>query len=260
MVKLRQPWMVKSLAWMAAKTLKAVVRTCRYEVHTETPATDPSDPLCTQRYIYAVWHDALMAPVTIRTFRRTMSPLNRISALVSMHHDGTQLTEFMRHFRIDAIRGSSSKGGAQALRQLRDVTKTDHICITPDGPRGPRRKVQQGLVYLASATGLPILANSSAMSRAWDFQGSWTNLLVPKPFSRVVCVVSRPLFVPPRLKADQLLAYQELVEAELNRVEGLAQRLVSREIDRLPEIAPHAALGAPASPFTDSSGPSSAAA
>lgn len=226
--------MIKSITWCVAKALRLIVRTCRYEVFMEHPGTNPADPDCPEHYIFAVWHDAVIPPISTRTFIKRWTEGNRISALVSRHGDGSILSAFMEHFRIDSVRGSTSRGGAQALKQLQENSHRSHVWITPDGPRGPRRKLKPGIVFLASQTGLPIIAHANAITRCWDIKGSWTNQTIPKPFSRIYLLLSNPIHVPPALTRDQLAEYQELVESELARMQNLADRLMSGEITELP--------------------------
>lgn len=226
--------MVQLLAWCLAKTLRTLARTCRYRILCETPETNPADPDCPAHFIFAVWHDAVMPPVSARTFIQRWTDGNRITALVSQHGDGTLLASFLKHFRIDAIRGSTTRGGAPALRKLKDALENSHVWVTPDGPRGPRHKVKQGIIYLASQTGLPIVVNANAMSRFWDLQGNWTNQTVPKPFSRIFCLLSRPIHVPPNLSRAGIDAYQKLVEREFDRMQDLADRMASGALKELP--------------------------
>jgi hypothetical protein len=89
-----------------------------------------------------------------------------------------------------------------------------HLAITPDGPRGPRRQVQLGVVLLASCTGLPIVPVGIGYSRAWRAR-SWDRFAVPQPFSTVTGVVQPPIVVPPNLDKEGLEAHRQLVEARL---------------------------------------------
>lgn len=245
-MRIKSPWLIRLITWCLAKTLRTIARTCKYQVFLEQPGTNPADPDCPEHYIYAVWHDAVLPPVSTRTFIKRWTDGNRIAALVSQHADGSYLVEFMKNFRIDAVRGSSTRGGAQALKRLQESLAHSHVWITPDGPRGPRREVKPGIVYLASQTGLPIVINVSAMTRYWDIQGSWTNQTVPKPFSTIYCLLSKPITVPPEITREQLREYQRLLESEFARMESLAQQLAAGEITELPptlnrEVFPKAA-------------------
>src|SRR6185369_6171521 len=116
--------------------------------------------------------------------------------------DGSYLTEFMRHVGIRGVRGSTNHGGDQALRELMRATSDCHVFITPDGPRGPRRVLKEGIVFLASRTGRSIVPCASGCTRAWSFQGRWTDLTLPKPFSRAIYVLGPPIHVPPGISRD----------------------------------------------------------
>lgn len=196
----------------------------RIECHSETPGTDCALPT-PQLYLYALWHDAILIPIAMRS--RTSA--GNVSALVSRHQDGSYLTEFMRHVGIRSTRGSTNHGGDQALRELMRQTADSHVFITPDGPRGPRRELKEGIVFLASHTGRPIIPVASLCERAWYLRGNWTDLAVPKPFTRAVYVLGPPIHVPAGISRDDLARYRNIVQAEMDRLDDKAVRLLRGE-------------------------------
>ena len=109
------------------------------------------------------------------------------------------------------------------------------LAVTPDGPRGPRRQVQPGVVYLAARTGLPIVAVGFAYSRAWR-TGSWDRFAVPWPWSSAVLRAPRSRsVVPERARGDQLEAYRERVQDAIRRAEEAAERILpARPAPRTP--------------------------
>jgi hypothetical protein len=149
--------------------------------------------------------------------------------LVSRHQDGAYLAEFMRYCRIRSVRGSTARGGDQALRELLHVGDDWNIFITPDGPRGPHHEIKPGLVYLASRTGKPIIPAVSHCENAWHVQGSWTGLVVPKPFSRCTYLLGAPLSIPADLSRDQIALHMSRVQAEMNRLEEKLARIIRGE-------------------------------
>ncbi|OYW24520.1 MAG: hypothetical protein B7Z55_01950 [Planctomycetales bacterium 12-60-4] len=123
------------------------------------------------------------------------------------------------------VRGSSHRGGPAALKQLLDDTAGKHIVITPDGPRGPRRELKAGVVYLASQTGRRICACAYTCRRGWRIQGSWTDMLIPLPFTTVYLIISEPISIPPDLSREQLHEYIGIVQAEMDQLDADAERI-----------------------------------
>ena len=85
-----------------------------------------------------------------------------------------------------------------------------------------------------SETGLPIAVNANAVSRYWNIKGSWTNQIIPKPFSTVHLLVAKPIQVPPNISRGEMEHYQRLLENELERLQKLADPILSGEIEELP--------------------------
>ncbi len=116
--------------------------------------------------------------------------------LISEHRDGGFIADTMHLIGIRTVRGSSKHGGARALLWMIRKVRKEHcdLGITPDGPKGPREKVQPGTVQLAIKTGLPILPVCYATNRQWRIR-SWDRFYIPKPFSRGVFVFGNPVSV-----------------------------------------------------------------
>ena len=142
----------------------------------------------------------------------------RISVLVSQSRDGELIARTVARLGIDSSRGSSSRGGIAGMRSLlRKAAEGWDIAFTPDGPRGPLREVQPGVILAAASTGLPILPVAIAASRA-KLLRSWDRFMVPLPFSTVHIVYGEPLVVERRgdleAAAAELKRRLEGVEAE----------------------------------------------
>lgn len=143
------------------------------------------------RVIYAVWHARLQMFWALPGVDAANT-----YALASGHRDGRLIARMMERFGFRIVTGSTSKGGAQALRDMiRIVRGGAKMVITPDGPRGPAREVQQGVVALARATGVPILPVGISGSRARTLD-SWDRMQLTLPFSRRVYVLGAPVVVP----------------------------------------------------------------
>ena len=140
------------------------------------------------RPILALWHGRIL-PATL--FWRDRG----IVAMTSANFDGEWTAQLMSRFGYRAARGSTSRNGARALAQLRRELANGHaVAFTVDGPRGPARVVQPGAVWLAGATGQPILPFHIEAGRCWT-TSSWDRSVVPKPFSRVAVAVGEPLTI-----------------------------------------------------------------
>jgi hypothetical protein len=187
-------------------------RTMRYEGVEEQPGTDPRRPdACGS--IVSVWHDELLVPLTWQSLRPS-----DIVALVSRHQDGAYLAEFMKRMHVRSVRGSTARGGEEAVLELLRQPPHCHIFITPDGPRGPRHTMKRGIVYLASRTGRPILPLAALPSKYWHINGSWTGMYVPKPFACCHYVLGKPLYVPPQANKSEIEQYRAMLQSEMDRV------------------------------------------
>jgi len=147
--------------------------------------------------IYAAWHNRLALCMQqyfgyVRKRNRTAG----LAALVSASRDGAFLAAILEAFRVQPVRGSSSRRGGQALVELTGWAERGYdLAITPDGPRGPCYIVQDGAIVLAQVTGLPIIPASYSLG--WKLRlKSWDRFLVPLPFGRCEMVFGKPIRVP----------------------------------------------------------------
>jgi lysophospholipid acyltransferase (LPLAT)-like uncharacterized protein len=173
-----------------------------------------------QHFVLAFWHrHLLLMPWSYRG--------GRICVLISASRDGERIARVVAGLGrgIDAARGSSSRRGAAALREiLRRARDGWDIGFTPDGPRGPLHVVQPGVVLAAQATGRPVLPVAWAATRQWELS-SWDRFVVPKPGSRVDFAYGEPLAIG--RDEDQEAARLRLQEALL-ATEAEAERLAGR--------------------------------
>ena len=137
------------------------------------------------------WHGRIaMMPV----FLQKIFPKRRFVALVSHHSDGEYLSHLIARFQHQTIRGSSSKGGAQAVRNIiTAIKKNQVITITPDGPRGPSMKFVSKTPSLAKKYNLPIIYSCYVASRFITMK-TWDNFLLPLPFGKLTLVFSEPWY------------------------------------------------------------------
>ncbi len=149
--------------------------------------------------------------------------------LVSQSGDGDVSARLLRSFGYGVIRGSASRGGARALREmLAALDARGIVVVTPDGPRGPRRSMNPGLAWMARATGRPIVPCAFVTDRAWRLS-SWDRFAIPRPFARVAYAYGEPLYVPREASSAELDAASERLRDALLAVEGRAARTLGLE-------------------------------
>ena len=138
--------------------------------------------------IIALWHGRILASVVFFKNRG-------IVPMASENFDGEWITRLLYKFGYGAARGSTTRGGAMALRQLVREIKAKGVAITLDGPRGPAEVAQPGAVWLAQATGHPLLPIHSEAASSWTLK-SWDRTQIPKPFTTVAMAIGTPIYVP----------------------------------------------------------------
>jgi lysophospholipid acyltransferase (LPLAT)-like uncharacterized protein len=184
-------------------------------------------------FILCFWHGRLlMMPYC---WRRSVP----IHMLISRHRDGQIIARTVRHFGIDTIAGSSSRGGGAALRtMLRALKAGACIGITPDGPRGPRMRASRGIVDVARLAQVPIVPATFAASRR-SLLESWDRFVLAWPFAGGVFVWGEPIVVPADADEAALEAARQQVEDRLNEITRRADLLC-----RKPAVEPAQASAA----------------
>ena len=160
---------------------------------------DPEDHLSTigqSPVIFALWHNRLILSLpSYRKYFLARHPHRRLVALISASKDGALLSRLMTHHGVESVRGSSSRRGGQALKELISLIRRGYdVAITPDGPRGPKYEVQDGVVMMAQLTGLPVVP-MSAQIHSKKVLGSWDGFQVPLPFARCDIRMGEPVWV-----------------------------------------------------------------
>jgi lysophospholipid acyltransferase (LPLAT)-like uncharacterized protein len=179
----------------------------------------PAGPVAAGPKLVLFWHENLLFPAY------THAPLG-VPVLVSQHRDGELITQVLRMLRGRAVRGSTTRGGAAALRRMARLGRLGSLAITPDGPRGPRRKLQMGAIFLASRTGMPIVLTGMAYSRCWRV-GSWDRMAIPKPGAVGICITDEPVAIPPELDREGLERWRQRVEGMMVDLQHQAERLAA---------------------------------
>lgn len=158
--------------------------------------------------IYVQWHSRILLSSSTQAG-------TGIRVLVSRHDDGEYIVRAAERLGFGTIRGSTTRGGARALLEIvRALEAGDDVAMTPDGPKGPRLRVQQGCVVAASKAGAPIVPVAFECSRARRL-ASWDRFVVPAPFARVAVLFGEPIEVPPDLDAEGVERWRGRVEEAL---------------------------------------------
>ncbi len=157
--------------------------TCRKHFH--LPSIIPQEPV-----IFASWHgDLLMQPYLYRQFRS----IPQAKVLISEHFDGKIIAKVIHFFGLGTIRGSTTRGGAKVLIQgLQALEKGYDIGITPDGPKGPRYSIGNGVVVMAQKRQAKVIVFHCRPSRYWQLS-SWDKFVIPKPFGTLDFYASEPI-------------------------------------------------------------------
>ncbi|MGM0441627.1 MAG: lysophospholipid acyltransferase family protein [Elusimicrobiota bacterium] len=143
-------------------------------------------PLPDPPYILAFWHSRLMFLVYSHRGRG-------INVLVSRSRDGGVISKVIHNFGFGTVRGSSSRGASASAIGLIKLLKRKKVCaITPDGPKGPREKVKEGLPAIAKKTGCPVVPLAYAV-KSRTLLDTWDNFVLPWPFNKGVVVSGRPV-------------------------------------------------------------------
>jgi lysophospholipid acyltransferase (LPLAT)-like uncharacterized protein len=217
-MRIRHPRLVAAAARLCAWVVWVWIRLLRHRYVALGEAWHPDALPEGARFIYAFWHENLLLPLYY-------APRMTINVLVSQHADGELIATVCKHLGMGVFRGSTTRGGVEAVRQIvRD--NHAHLAFTPDGPRGPRRKVQPGLIYLAARTGLPIVPAGFGCGSGWRLR-SWDRMILPKPLTRALCLTGFAIHVPADIDRDQLESYRRLVENALEEISEVAQQMVT---------------------------------
>jgi lysophospholipid acyltransferase (LPLAT)-like uncharacterized protein len=204
---------VATIAGLGYPLINALGHTLRWRVeglqHLEAILASGRQP------VMAFWHGRIL-PATFYFRRRG------IVVITSENFDGEWIARIIERFGYGTARGSTSRGGKKAMLQLvRDMKAGRAAGFTLDGPRGPARVAQGGAVWLASATGNPVLPFHLEASSHWSLR-SWDRTQIPKPFSTIALVVGEPLEIPSDASGETLEQARQDLEGRLSRLEERA--------------------------------------
>jgi len=188
--------------------IRAWMRTLDSRIACYDPKMDPAINGFDGPAIYVVWHEYLALP-----------PCNRrgcdVTMLLSQHRDAHWLTEVISQFGFKTVRGSTSRGGVQAILQITRKNRGTSLVITPDGPRGPRRELSSGCLFLSGLLGIPIVPLGCGFDRPWRNEGAWDKFAIPRPSSRARIVLGPGIQIPRKLSKEEMEGYRVYAQAML---------------------------------------------
>jgi lysophospholipid acyltransferase (LPLAT)-like uncharacterized protein len=209
-------WRARGLIVLGFWLYRLWARTLRLQVE------DPNEVVAFVRnrpVIFAIWHNRLL--MLPRVFDPCF-PTRQSFGLISASGDGDLIAIFIERSGYGTIRGSSSRKGVIALRQLVETLAAGgNVLVTPDGPRGPVYQASQGVVFLAQKSGAPVVPIHMEYSSSWRLR-SWDRFVVPRPFATLRAIFGAPIQVPPIEDPDQF-------EAERLRLQNAMMSLVEEE-------------------------------
>jgi lysophospholipid acyltransferase (LPLAT)-like uncharacterized protein len=192
-------------------------RTVRFRLN--GPASSTLAPVLSGPVIFCIWHNRLSLCLEIyRRYVRNYDPKRRMAAMVSASRDGGMLARVLELFEVAPVRGSSSRRGPQALLEMTSWAERGFdLAITPDGPRGPRYQVQEGVVAVAQLTGMPIVPVSYRL--VWKkSMRSWDRFQVPLPFTRCEIKLAETLHIPRDLADTQRESMRALLQERMQSI------------------------------------------
>jgi lysophospholipid acyltransferase (LPLAT)-like uncharacterized protein len=210
-------WEAAAIAATAYPLISLLGRTLRWRIE-GLEFFDPAT-LGGRQPIMAFWHGRILS-ATYRFRRRG------IVVITSENFDGEWIAGIITRFGYGTARGSTSRGALRALMQLkRDLAAGKPVGFTLDGPRGPARVAQLGALWLARATGNPVVPFHLEADRHWTL-GSWDRTQIPKPFSTVGIAIGEPIEIASGASDDELESARRTLEARLATLEARALELI----------------------------------
>jgi len=202
------------ICWIAYLFIRLLYCTYRFQWHGLEHAEKARGFHPGSQVAIAIWHRNSIGCMLSHAWRR-------LGILISLSFDGEVIAFVAKKFGIHAARGSSSRGGSDAFKQLLKLNKQGYdLGITVDGPRGPIYKVKPGIIAVASRTEMPILPLAAIGRREWVLHKAWDSFRIPKPFTQIICLYGEPIVIPKGLESSRFDEYAERVEAALMKLEA----------------------------------------
>lgn len=187
-----------------------------FRIHHYDRSVDPARPEYNEHVIFSFWHEYIVVVLP----RWGHTPL---TVLCSQHRDGEWVNQTAESLGLSIVRGSSTRGGSAAIRQMKKNTRFSSIAMTPDGPRGPRRQMAMGPVYLASLLGMPLVPVGVGISNPYRLK-TWDQFAIPRLTSRVRMIFGPKIHIPRKAKRDKLESCLKSVQGLMNGLTDEAQQ------------------------------------
>ncbi len=228
-MKIRSRWLNLILSWLATVCFRTLFLTVRVEHRRVVPDGTPYvRPSGIQRFTFCMWHDQIvLAAFSLKT--------HNLAGLISQHRDGGYLADSVMMAGIRPVRGSTSRGGTEAVREILSLPDL-HLAMTPDGPRGPRREMKEGIIYISSRSGRPVVPCTLQADRFWSIPGSWTDMIIPKPFSKVLLIAGTPMVIPEDCAREELSRWANFLQSEMSRLDGIGRRILAGDSSAVEHI------------------------
>lgn len=205
----KQRFIIRVTSWLAYCLVSLIGLTMRWEL--SGGSGKRGEVAADQPLIYCFWHNRIL-PATI--FFRNLG----IVVMTSQSFDGEIIARMIQRFGYGAARGSASRGGMRALREMAACLKAGFdVAFTIDGPKGPIYQAKPGAVQLAKLSGCPILPVCQTPSSYWELK-SWDRFRIPKPFSRGLIAYAPPIYVDRNCSEAELAEKQQQFQATLARL------------------------------------------
>lgn len=200
-------WKKRILHWLITRILVVLIRVTGSSTRVQRLNYEVLKSILEEygSVIVATWHQNIYFSIWL--LRK-----EDLTALISSSDDGEAIYDVFDHYGYQAVRGSSTRGGIPALKQLIKLLKDKtSVAITPDGPLGPPEKIQSGVILLAKYSGVPIIPWHYEADHQWNLN-SWDRHKIPKPFSKIIEAFGEPFHVPKNLLPEDVPVFCEKLE------------------------------------------------
>jgi hypothetical protein len=231
-------FLMGTLPPFAGMLIKLLLRSCRVVKTEGLERHDEATGRSGGGAVYVTWHQRM-------SYFFYFGGSHHVTTMVSRSRDGEYAARLAACLGFRTVRGSSSRGGTTAVRELTQRIREGELGgMLADGPQGPPRVAKMGSVMIARNAGVPIIPVLWGADRCWMFN-SWDRYLVPKPFAKIVLLAADPLWIPQTVRGDDLEPYRLLLEERLNQGtrwcdEQLGSERPWRKVteEGLPEVGP----------------------
>ncbi|MEJ6582353.1 MAG: lysophospholipid acyltransferase family protein [Akkermansiaceae bacterium] len=208
--EIRTSWKARTSGRILGWFIRLLGMTLRREVRGDVATVNAS----TSPVIHVLWHNEICVSPYLW---RKMFPKRECVVLTSASKDGAVLASAVKVFKVGAVHGSSSRRGVAALVALRKAAKDGKdLVFTPDGPRGPKYELQPGVIKIAQTSGCLVSPFRIEFSSCWRLK-TWDAFQIPKPFSKVVITMLKPMEIPRNLDEEGFENQRQLLETALRQ-------------------------------------------